>query len=257
VRRLVNAFRALPAERRLAVYAALGLFLALSLPWYSRQFVVLLSGRIVPASDTQSGWQAFSFVEAAVLLVSLGVLVLLFQRAEGRAFHLPGGDGWVITAAGAWTCLLIVWRIFDRQGGSGNGQHFISYGIKWGIFIALAISALLAYAGSRIRAAAQPEPPLPGEGDEDPSWDQPPAPAAAAAQPRRAPERPPAPTPATPDYVVRRRRRIDTSTVPIADPPEFVHDRSARGPARPDAQPPPPARADGEDQLTIPFDSGS
>ena len=38
-----------------------------------------------------------------MLLVAVGVLVLLFVRAEGSAFHVPGGDGGVITAAGIWT----------------------------------------------------------------------------------------------------------------------------------------------------------
>ena len=37
-------------------------------------------------------------------------------------------------------------------------------GIEWGIFVALAVAAVLAYAGSQIRLAHEPEPPLPGEG---------------------------------------------------------------------------------------------
>ena len=46
-----------------------------------------------------------------VLALAAGVLVLLFRRAEGRAFHLPGGDGAVITAAGLWACVLVIWRM--------------------------------------------------------------------------------------------------------------------------------------------------
>ena len=103
-----------------------------------------------------------------MLLVAAGVLILLFQRAEGRAFHLPGGDGGVIFAAGLWTCLLIVWRIFDKQGATTNGPSATTSGIEWGIFVALAAAAFLAYGGSRIRAAHRPEPPLPGE-DEAPA----------------------------------------------------------------------------------------
>jgi hypothetical protein len=161
--RVARAWRSLPAERRLAAIAAILLFLSLFLPWYQRQFFVVVSGKPVPASDSQTGWAAFSFVEAAVLLVAAGVLVLLFQRAEGRAFHVPGGDGGVIMAAGLWTCVLIVWRMFDKQGASSHGADITSYGIEWGIFAALAIAGLLAYSGSRIRAAHVPEPPLPGE----------------------------------------------------------------------------------------------
>jgi hypothetical protein len=164
--RLVRAWRTLPHERRLAAYASIGLFLSLFLPWYQREFFVVIGGKIQPASDSQTAWGAFSFVEAAILLVAVGVLVLLFQRAEGKAFHLPGGDGGVITAAGVWAAVLIVWRIFDKQGGAAQGQNATTYGIEWGIFVALAIAIGLILAGSRIRAAHRPEPPLPG--DEDP-----------------------------------------------------------------------------------------
>jgi hypothetical protein len=163
VDRLVHAWRRLPHERRLAALAALGLFVTLFLPWY--QETVIASGvtslRSVSASLT--GWAAFSFVEAAVLLVAGGVLTLLFVRAEGQAFHVPGGDGGVITAAGVWTCVLIVWRMFDKEGTTGHGQYATASGIEWGIFIALGVAGVLAYAGTRIRLAHEPEPPLPGE----------------------------------------------------------------------------------------------
>jgi hypothetical protein len=159
----VRAWRDLPPERRLAAVAALGLFVTLFLPWY--QETVIASGliRLQSSSASLTGWGAFSFVEAAVLLVAAGVLFLLFIRAEGKAFHVPGGDGGVITAAGIWTCLLILWRMFDKEGTTGHGQYATTWGIEWGIFVALAIAALLTYSGTRIRHAHEPEPPLPGD----------------------------------------------------------------------------------------------
>jgi hypothetical protein len=178
VGRIVRAWRLLPPERRLAAGAAAGLFVALFLPWYHRQFFQVIAGKLQPGADTQTAWDAFSFVEAAVLLVAAGVLVLLIQRAEGRAFHLPGGDGVIVMAAGLWSCVLIIWRIFDKQGGTAHSQMATTYGIEWGIFVALAVAAVLAYAGSVIRAAHQPEPPLPGEEPPPPSAS--PRPAAAA-----------------------------------------------------------------------------
>ncbi|MGI8507088.1 MAG: hypothetical protein ACR2MK_09880 [Solirubrobacteraceae bacterium] len=162
--RVTRAWRVLPPERRLAAGAAVGLFVTLFLPWY--QETVIVSGRATnlrSVSASLTGWGAFSFVEAAVLLVAAAVLLLLFVRAEGRAFHVPGGDGGVITAAGFWTCVLIVWRMFDKEGTAGHGLYESASGIEWGIFIALAVAALLAYAGSRIKLAHEPEPPLPGE----------------------------------------------------------------------------------------------
>ncbi len=162
--RLVRAWKALPNESRLAAYASGALFFTLFLPWYQVTLIAPAKAeKLQSASASITGWGAFSFVEAAVLIVAAGVLTLLFQRAEGRAFHLPGGDGGVILAAGLWTCLLIVWRIFDKQGATTSGPSATTSGIEWGIFVALAAAAFLAYAGSRIRAAHRPEPPLPGE----------------------------------------------------------------------------------------------
>jgi hypothetical protein len=160
--RVIRAARVLSPERRLAGGAAAGLFVTLFLPWY-QETAFTTGAKVNQVSTTATGWGAFSFVEAAALLVAVGVLVLLVQRAEGKAFHLPGGDGFVIMAAGLWTCALIVWRIFDKQDAAAHGQVPVATGIEWGIFVALAVAGLLAYAGNRIRAAHQPEPPLPGE----------------------------------------------------------------------------------------------
>ena len=56
--------------------------------------------------------------------------------------------------AGFWTCVLVIWRIFDKQGTSSHGTLATTSGIEWGIFVALAVAAFLAYAGSRIRATS-------------------------------------------------------------------------------------------------------
>jgi hypothetical protein len=161
--RFLHVWRGLPQERRLAALACVGLFLTLFLPWY--QETVFANGvtSLRSASSSLTGWGAFSFVEAAVLLVAAAVLILLFSRAERQAFHVPGGDGGVITAAGLWTCILIIWRIFDKEGTSRHDQIAYTSGIEWGIFVALGVAAVLTYAGSQIRLAHEPEPPLPGE----------------------------------------------------------------------------------------------
>jgi hypothetical protein len=79
----------------------------------------------------------FSFVEGAIVLVALAVLLLLKKRADGRSFHLPFGDGAVILAAGVWSALLIVIRLFDRP----LGQNLL----------ALVCAAILTLAGLRMR----------------------------------------------------------------------------------------------------------
>ncbi|MGI8902940.1 MAG: hypothetical protein ACR2IP_04645 [Solirubrobacteraceae bacterium] len=243
------------ADRRQAALAALGLFVALFLPWYQETIIASGSTKLEAASVTLSGWAAFSFVEAAVLLVAVGVLALLFQRAEGRAFHLPGGDGWVITAGGLWTCALIVWRIFDKQGTSGHGQLATTSGVEWGIFIALAVAAALAYSGTRIRAAHQPEPRLPGE--------------PRAGRQRRDPRRPTPPMDGgadswrSPGWTDPTRRTDPQSdalwrTEPQADP-WIRREQPPRRPRPVPAEEPPTKRLAGsspepEDELTLPFE---
>jgi hypothetical protein len=161
--RVGAVWRHLESERRLASAAALGLLLTLFLPWYQESVFEYVHGRVVPVTLSVTGWGAFSFVEAAVVLVSVSVLVLVFLRGEGRAFHLPGGDGLAITLAGGWTCFLIAWRMLDKSGTTTAGRALGVTGIEWGIFIALGVAGLLTYAGTRIRASHRPEPPLPSE----------------------------------------------------------------------------------------------
>jgi len=155
--RLRGAWRALDRDQRLASLAALGLSASMILPWYEKSFAV----RTRFVKDDLSAFGAFSFVEAAVLLVAAAVLYLLLARAERRAFHLPGGDGTVIMAAGTWAALLLVWRLFDKPAVTGANQAAATVGLQWGIFVALGAAGALAYAGARVRAAHRPEPPLP------------------------------------------------------------------------------------------------
>ena len=219
--RLVRAWKALPGESRLAAYASGALFFTLFLPWYQVTLIAPAKTKTLQsASASITGWGAFSFVEAAVLLVAAGVLTLLFQRAEGRAFHLPGGDGGVIFAAGLWTCLLIIWRIFDKQGATTAGPSATTSGIEWGIFVALGAAAFLAYAGSRIRAAHRPEPPLPGE-------DAPPAGSSAAATVRAASATAATCRPATRRPAARDSNARDSSARDSSARDSSAHDSSA------------------------------
>ncbi|HKG37818.1 MAG TPA: hypothetical protein VKB25_02415 [Conexibacter sp.] len=145
--RVGRAWRALTPDGRLTAIAALALFVSMFLPWYGVQ------GRAL--HDSVSAFGAFSFVEAAVLLVALAVLALLFARSEQAAFHLPGGDGTVVMAAGLWVALLLVWRLFDKPDAADA-----LVGVQWGIFFALAAAGVLAYAGSRMRRTQRPPAPL-------------------------------------------------------------------------------------------------
>jgi hypothetical protein len=156
---VVDVWNALDRDRRLAAGAAVLLFATMLLPWYQQNAVVTAAKSQPLVSRNLNAFAVFSFVEAAVLLVAVAVLFLLYRRAEGRTFHLPGSDGAVIFAAGIWTAVLLVWRLFDKPGIAHNGVA-ANVGIQWGIFFALGAAGLLAYAGSRMRAGRRPEPPL-------------------------------------------------------------------------------------------------
>jgi hypothetical protein len=161
----------LPPEHRMAAVAALLLVLSMGLPWYQRT-VDPGSGSGL-TSKSLNAFGVFTFVEAAILLVACSVLFLLWARMEGKAFHLPGGDGLVIMLAGGWAALLLIWRVFDRPGDELPG---VVVGVQWGFIVALGAAAALVAAGARVRAAHRPEPPNPAE---ELDWE------AAAPRPRR------------------------------------------------------------------------
>jgi hypothetical protein len=210
--RLMRDWQALEPERRLASGAAVALFVTMLLPWYQQNAVVNAPRTAPLQSRNLNAFQVFSFIEAAVLLVAVAVVYLLYARAEGREFHLPGSDGAIVTIAGLWTALLLVFRLFDKPGISSHGIA-ANVGVQWGIFFALAAAGLMAYAGSRMRAARRPEPPLE----------------------RMRPRRPPAPAPAEPVRPASRpaiaRRPVaavkTTEQLSFEDPPAEPEQRSA------------------------------
>ena len=213
---IAHAWGALDRDRRLAAIAALALFVTMFLPWYQQNAVVTAAKSQPLISRNLNAFQVFSFVEAAVLLVAVAVLVLLYMRADGRRFQLPGGDGAVVLAAGLWSALLLILRLFDKPGITQHGVA-ANVGIQWGIFFALAAAGLLAYAGSRMRAGQRPEPPLlrrdrPHERRNDPPRSPNPDPPRWDADlPERQPARaqyPPRPPEQEPTVIVPRRTPV-------------------------------------------------
>lgn len=144
--------------------AAIGLLVCMVLPWYRASFPS--EDRETVLRDNLTAFGAFSWVEAAVLIVAAAVLYLLYARSQQRAFHLPGGDGWAVTVAGGWTVFLLVWRLFDRPDISQG-----SVGLQWGLFVTMGVGVALTLAGQAMRLEGRPEPPNPAA--DDPTWEQP------------------------------------------------------------------------------------
>jgi hypothetical protein len=210
--RLTDVWRTLTHPQRRAALAALGLFASMFLPWYDKTDTVIVRGAAKATQTSLSAFQAFSFVEAAVLLVSAGVLAMLFARAEGRAFQLPGGDGTIAMVAGGWTALLIFYRLLDKPGLQGNERVTSTVGVEWGIFIALLLALGLVVAGGRMRSEERPEPPLRRTRRRvQPPEPYPPLPPRASVEPRlSAGPRPPADVDATVVTPARVRRGRST-----------------------------------------------
>ena len=141
------ALRELPPESRLTGGAAAALIFSMVLPWYQVSSI----GKV----DSRSAFQVFTWVEGAILLVAAGVLYLVWARSQRKRFHLPGGDGFVVSLAGGWVLVLLIWRLFDKPSISGRAT---TVGIDWGIFVALLAAGALVAAGARMRAAGRPEP---------------------------------------------------------------------------------------------------
>ena len=88
-----HAWRVLAREQRWAALAAMGLFVSMFLPWYSKTDAFVERGAAKATQTISNAFQAFSFVEAAVLLVSTGVLAMLYagarMRTVERSPHAP------------------------------------------------------------------------------------------------------------------------------------------------------------------------
>ena len=176
----------------------------------------------------------FSFVEAAMVLTGLAVLLLLRKRAEGAEFHIPFGDGSVISAAGAWCALLIVFRLPERPLGQ--------------TLLALVCAALLLVAGLNERRKRPPDD-LPGpnaaahqRGPEAVDWEEP---------TERLPRRSRRSRVGASDAPTESRRRPDEVTQPL---PRSESQQLELEPAPPvnEPLPPPEFHLPGEDEEPAP-----
>jgi hypothetical protein len=240
--RLNSVWRALDHEQRLAALAALGLFASMFLPWYSKTDTLIVHGGVKATETSLSAFQAFSLVEAAVLLVSASVLGMLFARAEHRPFQLPGGDGLVVMLAGGWSALLIFYRLLDKPGLQGNDRVTATVGVEWGIFIALLLALAVLYAGRRMRGLEAPAPPLRRSGRSRGRHERAHAEGAGVADPATSSSEAPA------TVVARRTRPARTTATPVpAHPPSS---RAERAPShgRPRYPPAPQEQLSFEDQ---------
>ena len=161
IERLRGALAKLASEQRRVELAAALVLVSMLLPWYSKTYAgVDGKGKVATATEAKLAIFVPSFVEASIFLVAIAILVLMFFRGEGNAFHLPFGDGLVVTAAGAWVGFLVFYRFIDQPSGGKTNNLVDSYDLSWGIFFGAAgrgvpdLRGNAAAAGAGGRAAA-------------------------------------------------------------------------------------------------------
>lgn len=168
--------RLLDDGRKLAAAGAIVFIVSLFLPWYEKSVYVAEIKDF--RGENLSAFGAFTWVEAALLLVDVAVLTLLYLRSTNRRVELPAGDGTMIAIAGGWMVALLIVRVFDRPSVSGEGA---TVGLQWGLLIAMACAGAILAAGlatraiERAAAADDLPPPNTGEHDVPEHW-RPPSP---------------------------------------------------------------------------------
>jgi hypothetical protein len=135
-----QAFSALVPAERLAAFGAMACGASLALPWYS-----------APVDDlVKTGFGTFDFAKAALVVTVLAALLLLLEVGRGHRPPLPLHEGTLLTAAGLWAAMLIVFSVVDRPEFDLGGFRD-SYDLGYGAFVALGGAGLLTLAGLRVR----------------------------------------------------------------------------------------------------------
>lgn len=140
--------RLLDDGSKLGGLAAVAVLISLFLPWYEKS-VLGPDGRTF-VHDAISAWGAFTWIEAAILLVDAAVIALLWLRSTGRRVELPFTDGMAIALAGGWIVVLLLIRVFDRPTVEGVAA---SVGLQWGLLVAMAAAGAMLAAGLTARAS--------------------------------------------------------------------------------------------------------
>ncbi len=170
VDRLKAAYRQLRADERRVLIAASALLVTLLLPWYTKvtttASIDFSNGFPSTSPDSVRDQKLAIFVpsliEASIMLVAVGVIVLMLARGLGAKFFLPLSDRVLVIAAGGWLLLLVFWRLVDQPSAQSATGLTVEYELSWGIYFGLlAAAAVLASGLTLHRPEPEPEPDAP------------------------------------------------------------------------------------------------
>jgi hypothetical protein len=137
---LTELLRSLGTHERLAAIGVGVVAVSLLLPWYGVSFAGLVR---TPLSRV-------GFVEVALVLTLVAVGYVIVRSERGPAFPRPLHSGTMIALGGAWTMVLVGYRIADRPDLGIFGDAY-GVGLRYGIFIALGGGVLIVVGGLRAR----------------------------------------------------------------------------------------------------------
>jgi hypothetical protein len=139
--KLLADLRGLGGNERIAVIGAAVVVGSLFLPWWQS-----------PISDelVQTGFGAFGWAEAALLLIAGATVYLALQGGGGYVPPRPLREWALFVAAGSWAGAIVLYRIADRPRFTLAG-HDEPYDLHYAIFVALAGAVIIVIAGLRMR----------------------------------------------------------------------------------------------------------
>lgn len=129
---------------KIAGIAGIVLLISLWLAWYSGAKV---NGIEVPGAGSVSGWEALSFIDIVVFVTAVAAIASAVLAASETDVGLPVAMSAVVTALGALSVLLILFRIIDVPSGDVPSGIDVSIGRGFGIFVALIAAAGVTYGG--------------------------------------------------------------------------------------------------------------
>ena len=151
-RKLLSDLRGLGGNERIAVIGAAVIVGSLFLPWWQSP----ISNELV-----QTGFGAFGWAEAALLLIAAATVYLALQGGGGYVPPRPLREWALFVAAGSWAAAIVLYRIADRPRFTLAG-HDEPYDLHYAIFVGLAGAVIIVMAGLRMRPrerAKHPQPP--------------------------------------------------------------------------------------------------
>ena len=137
--RWTELFRSLEPPARLAAIGALLVPGSMLFPWYGIQFGPGLS---------QTGFDSFGLGELALVLTAGAALILIARSGAGYRPPRPLSEGALLTLAGAWALLLILYLIIDRPNEISGHTHIH---LRYGIFVATGGAVAMIVGGLRLR----------------------------------------------------------------------------------------------------------